>query len=86
MFLHEVGALLDATDEIARSAIGALRGADHRAPVTAVIAATYAVQDPSEDDALGATYVTGAADLSRWSLLSRTANPNATTMWRPHAG
>jgi hypothetical protein len=81
-FLHEIGALLDATDETAAAAMADLRSADHTNPISEVIAATYSVQNPTTDTALAASYVTGAADLARFRSRPPATAPIATPMWR----
>jgi hypothetical protein len=67
MFIDEVCALLDATDEVLRAQMVALREDGHRSAISTVFAAAYTGQ-PRDPDNFAATFVMSSAYMSRsWS-------------------
>ncbi|WP_123028718.1 nuclease-related domain-containing protein [Mycolicibacterium stellerae] len=83
LLLDDVGELLDVTDKVLRPAMIALREQGHRTSISTVFASVYAVQYPSESDALAAAYVCGAIDTGRhWGDRPDSESGLATRMWR----
>ncbi|CDO91639.1 hypothetical protein AWC29_11430 [Mycobacterium triplex] len=83
MFLPEIGALMDATDTVMRTAMRDLHGAGSRMAISTVVACTFGPFGQKSTPAAGLV-TQGAQDARNFGDRAATTIPTATPTWTPN--